>query len=107
MNMAVYTIVDITVKEENSYAKCVERVAQIVESHGGRYLVRGGAVTPMSGDWNPERVILIEFATMDDWRRCFSSPEYRQIAPFRETSTTTRAIVVEGCGSSLAEKDGV
>jgi len=94
--MAVYMIVEIAVKDPEPYAKYVGQVAEIVERHGGRYLVRGGAVTPISGDWNPERLIIIEFATMDDWRKCFTSPEYLAIAPFRERSTVTRAIVVEG-----------
>jgi uncharacterized protein (DUF1330 family) len=97
--MAVYMIVEITVKDRDRYSKYVGQVARIVESFGGRYLARGGKITPMSGDWNPERVILIEFDTMDDWRKCFTSPEYLEIAPFRETSTVTRAIVLEGCQS--------
>jgi uncharacterized protein (DUF1330 family) len=79
------------------YTKYVEQVARIVEHHGGRYLVRGGAITSMSGNWNPERIIVIEFDTMDDWQRCFTSPEYREIAPFRERSTDNKAIVVDGC----------
>jgi len=98
--MAVYMIVEIAVKDREQYVKYVEQVAEIVNRHGGRYLVRGGAVTSMSGDWKPERVIVIEFDTMDAWRACFTSPEYRAIAPFREQSTNTRAIVVEGCSSA-------
>ena len=95
--MAVYMIVEITVKDQDLYSKYVEQVADIVERHGGRYLVRGGKVAPVSGNWNPERVIVIEFNTMDDWKNCFTSPEYLEIAPFREKSTETKAIVVEGC----------
>jgi uncharacterized protein (DUF1330 family) len=89
-------IVEIAIKDRELYSKYIERVANVVERHGGRYLVRGGTVTPMSGNWAPERIILIEFDTMDDWRKCFTLPEYREIAPFRETSTDTKAIVVEG-----------
>jgi uncharacterized protein (DUF1330 family) len=95
--MAVYMIVEIAVKDREQYAKYVGQVAEIVERHGGRYLARGGSVTPMAGGWNPDRVILIEFENMDAWRTCFASPEYLAIAPFREKSTVTRAIVVEGC----------
>ena len=94
--MSVYMIIEIKVKDAGMYAEYVENVRAIVEKHGGRYLVRGGAVTPLSGDWNPERMIVIEFETVEQVRRCFGSPEYLELAPVRERSAASRAIVVDG-----------
>lgn len=94
--MSVYMIVEIKVEDEWLYAEYVEKVRAIVEKHGGRYLVRGGVVTPLSGGWNPERVIVIEFESAEQVRRCFSSPAYVELAPLREQSTVSRAIVVDG-----------
>ena len=89
-------IIDVAVEDESVYARYVERVAQVVEAHGGRYLARGGVVTPISGGWTPERVVLIEFGSLEQLKACFASPEYRELAPLREGSTRSRAIVVEG-----------
>jgi len=89
-------IIEIEVKDAGTYAEYVENVRAIVEKHGGRYLVRGGMVTPLSGDWNPERMIVIEFETVEHVRRCFGSPEYLKLAPVRERSAASRAIVVDG-----------
>ena len=64
MGMAVYVIIDIAVRDEaakGDYLQYVEKVRPIVEKHGGRYLVRGGRITPIAGNWKPERVVLIEF----------------------------------------------
>ena len=94
--MSVYMIIEIQVEDEWLYAEYVEKVRAIVEEHGGRYLVRGGVVTPLSGDWNPERMIVIEFESTEQVRRCFNSPEYLELAPLRKQSAVSRAIVVDG-----------
>lgn len=95
--MPVYMIIEIEIKDEELYAEYVEKVREVVVKHGGRYLVRGGQVTPLSGNWNPERIIIIEFETLDHLKRCFGSEEYRELAPLREKSTLGKSIVVEGC----------
>jgi uncharacterized protein (DUF1330 family) len=89
-------IVEIEVKDERVYAEYVDSVRGVVEKHGGRYLVRGGAVTPLSGNWSPERLIVIQFEAIEQVRRCFSSPEYLELAPLREQSAASKAIVVDG-----------
>jgi uncharacterized protein (DUF1330 family) len=94
--MAVYMLIEIAVKDSEMYIRYIEKVLEIVERHGGRYLVRGGQVTPLSGNWNPERIVLIEFGNMEQLQRCFQSPEYLELAPLREQSTTSRSIVAEG-----------
>ncbi|MFC1735474.1 DUF1330 domain-containing protein [Candidatus Hydrogenedentota bacterium] len=96
-SMHVYMIIQIEIKNRELYFKYVENVREIVESHGGRYLIRGGEVTPVAGNWHPERIIVIEFETAEALRSCFSSPEYRQIAPLREQSAIGKSIMVEGC----------
>ena len=94
--MSVYMIIDVTIRDHDLYSRYVESVAEVVERYGGRYLVRGGKVTPLSGNWNPERMIVIEFDTVEQLQRCFRSAEYLELAPLREQSTDSRAIVAEG-----------
>jgi uncharacterized protein (DUF1330 family) len=89
-------IIEIEVKDAERYAGYVAQVRRIVEQYGGRYLVRGGRITPLSGNWNPERIVVIEFENAEQIKRCFTSPEYLDLAPLREQSTASRAIVVEG-----------
>ena len=85
--MPVYMIIEIEISNQELYSRYVEAVPEVVKTHGGRYLVRGGRVTPLSGDWNPERMIVIEFDALEQLQRCFSSPAYRQLAPLRQQST--------------------
>ena len=71
-------------------------VPAVVEQYGGRYLARSGEVSTMVGDWQPERIVLIEFESIEQVQEFFASPEYLALVPLREQSATTRAIIVEG-----------
>jgi len=100
VEMPVYVIIDISVRDQaakGNYAQYIEKVQPIVEKYGGQYLARGGKITPVAGDWRPERIILIEFPSMDQVTRWWNSPEYKAIAGLRESATTARVIIVEGC----------
>lgn len=94
--MPVYLIIDITIKDQEVYAEYVDQVPAVVERYGGRYLVRGGGVTPLSGDWHPERIIVVEFDGIEQIQDFLGSPEYLALAPLRKQSTTSRSIIVEG-----------
>ncbi|HNX27440.1 MAG TPA: DUF1330 domain-containing protein [Phycisphaerae bacterium] len=91
----VCMIVDITVIDRELYEQYIERVPQTVREFGGRYYARGGKVVTLAGEWRPERIIMVEFPSMQMLEKWFHSPQYRQIAPLREKSTISRVIVVE------------
>jgi uncharacterized protein (DUF1330 family) len=95
--MPVYAIIEIKILDEGHYFAYVKNIHSIVEHYNGRYLVRGGKITRMFGDWNPERIIVIEFPSIEDLTSCLVFDEYKKIAPFRERSTITKSIIVEGC----------
>ncbi|WP_456307336.1 DUF1330 domain-containing protein [Paeniroseomonas aquatica] len=48
--MSAYLIANITVTDPTGFAAYRDRVAPMIAAHGGRYLVRGGAVTPVEGE---------------------------------------------------------
>jgi uncharacterized protein (DUF1330 family) len=104
--MAVYVIIEISIQPDAAkadYARYVEKVRPIVERHGGRYLARGGA-TPIAGDWAPERVVLIQFPSVDHVNQWWNSPEYKAISGLRERSTRAKAILVEGIENTTASE---
>jgi len=92
--MSVYMIIEIKINERKLYAEYITKVPEVIAKYGGRYLARTGKVTPLSGNWNPERIIIIEFETIENLQKCFSSEEYRRIAPLKEKSITGKAIAV-------------
>ena len=94
--MAAYLILDIEVTDQELYAEYVARARTIIENAGGRYLVRGGRVITLSGEWHPKRLVVIEFTSVELAQQCLASPEYRAIAPLRERGAISRAIIAEG-----------
>jgi len=95
--MSVYFTVEIKeVFDKEKYMQYVSKVPPIVEKFGGRYVVRGGKTITIAGDWNPMRFIIIEFENIEKFNAWWNSPEYRAVAPLREQSAKTNAIVAEG-----------
>ncbi len=94
--MAVYMIIESRVKDAAKYGQYIAQVPPIVERFGGRYLVRGGRVTPLMGGWQPERLIILQFPAEANIHQWLSSPEYQAIAPLREAGAELRAVIVEG-----------
>jgi len=95
--MSVYFTVEIKeIFDKEKYMQYVSKVPPIVEKFGGKYLARGGNTITIAGDWNPLRFIIIEFENIEKFNAWWNSPEYRAVAPLREQSAKTNAIVADG-----------
>jgi uncharacterized protein (DUF1330 family) len=95
--MSVYTISDILVHNWEKYEDYVKQTRAIAEKFGGKYHIRGGAITVVTGDWKPNRLIMIEFPSMEALEQFRNSPEYEPVAAIRKNSSTMiSSIVVEG-----------
>jgi uncharacterized protein (DUF1330 family) len=94
--MPVYLIIDVTIIDPEVYAEYVEKAPAVVEKYGGTYLARDGRVLTMAGGWHPQRIVLVEFDSIEQVQECFASPEYLALAPLREQSSTSRSIIIEG-----------
>ena len=94
--MSAYMIIEVEVLDQETYGEYMERIPATVAQYGGRYVIRSSQVAPLTGDWHPERLIAVEFPSMEQMTRWNASPEYQALAPLRVQSTRTRAIAVEG-----------
>ena len=96
--MAWYFIVDTYIdnKGRGEYDEYIEAVKPIVESYGGKYIVRTENILSLSKDRNPQRSIVIRFDQKEEMEDCFSSSEYLAIVAKRKNSVDSRAIIVEG-----------
>ena len=93
--MAVFFLAEIeAIHDPDTYAEYVELAAAIIRQHGGEYVLRSQKLTPVSGAWDTKRVVLIRFDSFQQLRRCFQSQAYRAIAPLRERSAASKAIVI-------------
>jgi uncharacterized protein (DUF1330 family) len=94
--VAAYVVVDIEQTDPERAARYRELSGPSVERHGGRFLVRGGDLRVLDGDWEPKRLVVIEFASVDAARAWFDSDDYGEARRVREGAGTWKMVVVEG-----------
>lgn len=94
--MPAYAIFDITVHDPVRYEAYKKLAPPAIAAHGGKYLARGGSMDVLEGDWNPSRIVILEFPTAEQAKAWIDSPEYREARALRHATATTHAIVVEG-----------
>ena len=95
--MPAYFIVDVEVTDPAGFEEYRKLVPGTVQKYGGRFLVRGGAVESLEGDWQPKRVVVLEFPSLEQAKRWYNSEDYRDPKALRfKTARTT------SCGTSRA-----
>jgi uncharacterized protein (DUF1330 family) len=73
-----------------------KRVPVTLTPYGGRFLVRGGAHQTIEGDWKPNRLVVLEFPSMDHAKRWYDSEEYREPLAMRLRAGHANLVMVEG-----------
>ncbi|MFO1199038.1 MAG: DUF1330 domain-containing protein [Burkholderiaceae bacterium] len=95
--MAAYLIFDVDIHDMTEYGKFMAGVKPAIEAAGGKYLVRGGAHKVYEGDWQPTRLVVIEFPSVQAADDFYNGPVYAELKPVRLASSTTRGgVIVEG-----------
>lgn len=94
--MTAYVIVEIDVTDPEGYEEYRRLAAPTVANSGGRYIVRGGKTETLEGGWAPQRIVVLEFDSVEQAKAWWSSPEYEPIMAIRHRTANTRMIVVEG-----------
>jgi uncharacterized protein (DUF1330 family) len=91
-----FVLIDIDVTDPARYEAYKRLSGPAAEKHGGRFVVRGGAVTPLEGAWSPTRLVVLEFPSVAAARTWYDSPEYAEARRARAGAADFRAVIVEG-----------
>jgi uncharacterized protein (DUF1330 family) len=94
--MPAYVIVDLTVTDLPTMEEYRKRVPATLTPYGGRFLVRGGAHQTVEGDWKPNRLVILEFPTMDQAKCWYDSEEYREPKAMRLRAGRANMVMVDG-----------
>ncbi|TJW06896.1 MAG: DUF1330 domain-containing protein [Mesorhizobium sp.] len=93
--MPAYVISDVTIRDAEAIEAYRTRAAASIVQHGGRYLVRGGQVETLEGNWNPGLLIVVEFPDMERARRWYGSAEYAAALKLRDAALGHNLILAE------------
>jgi uncharacterized protein (DUF1330 family) len=94
--MPAYLIADVEVRDQEIYAEYRREVAPLIARHGGRFIVRGGAHETLEGEWQPKRLVVIEFPDMAVLKAWYRSPEYTRLIALRQGASRGSLVAVEG-----------
>ena len=94
--MAAYVVAEVEVTDPAVYEEYRKLVPSTIAKYGGKYLVRGGAVEIKEGGWQPKRLVVLEFASMDQARTWYHSPEYAPALALRTKAARSKVLLVEG-----------
>lgn len=94
--MAGYVIAEVTITDPAGFAEYQQQVSGTIAAYGGRYLVRGGAAETAEGEWQPRRLVIVEFPSLAQAKAWYSSAEYAGPKALRQAAADTDVVFVEG-----------
>lgn len=94
--MSAYLIADTQITNPQVYDEYKRQVAPLIARFGGRFLVRGGRLEVLEGNLPVQRLVVIEFPSMEVLKSWYHSPEYAPLLAMRQTAANDHLIAVEG-----------
>ncbi len=67
-----------------------------LEPFQSKILIHDGMVEVLEGDWEPERVVVVEFESMEQAQQWYKSPEYAKAKDILHRAASSNVILVEG-----------
>lgn len=96
VEMAGYIIADVQITDREAYEQYKAAVPATLAAYGGKFLVRGGRAETLEGNWEPNRIVILEFESVEKAKAWWSSQEYAAPKQLRQSASLTKMILVEG-----------
>ncbi|HEU0127157.1 MAG TPA: DUF1330 domain-containing protein [Pseudonocardiaceae bacterium] len=94
--MPAYVIVETDITDPERYAQYKASSPGAVAAGGGRFVVRGGELAVLEGDWRPSRLVVLEFEDLAAAKRWYESEVYQEAKKLREGAAHIRMVAVQG-----------
>jgi len=94
--MSAYVIVEIAVHNPKEYEEYKKLSQGSLAAFNGKFIVRGGKTVTLEGDWQPERIVVLEFPDADLAKEWWNSDIYAKAKAIRQRTATTKMVLIEG-----------
>jgi uncharacterized protein (DUF1330 family) len=89
-------IVETDIHDPEQYERYKAAAPGAVAASGGRFVVRGGELAVLEGDWQPKRLVVLEFEDLDAAKRFYDSPIYQEAKRLRVGAANLNMVAVQG-----------
>ena len=93
---SAYLIADADITDPEQYAEYRKLSTAAMQAHRAEVCVRGEEIEVLEGDWNPRRVVILKFPSMDAARAFWNSREYALARQAREGAAHMRIVLAKG-----------
>jgi uncharacterized protein (DUF1330 family) len=94
--MAAYVIADVTVTNPAGMEAYVKVAGPTIGQYGGRALAVSEQAELVEGSWQPKRLVVLEFDSLEQAKRWYDSQEYTDAKRMRQQAGTTNLVLVPG-----------
>ena len=94
--MAAYVIAQIEITDPVAFEEYRREVPPTLVRYGGRFIVRGGESDTLEGDWQPKRLVVLEFPDRATAKAWWSSHDYAAPKALRQRSARSQLLIVDG-----------
>ena len=82
------------------HKKYTDLVPDIIEKYNGKILARGGNFKVLEGTDQFHRFVIIEFPSLEEGERCWSSKEYQKASSFRKNGSGVVDLILVESGDA-------
>lgn len=94
--MPAYIIAEVTITDPAAYEEYKKLTPGSISAYGGRFVVRGAKTESLEGEWNPERIVILEFESVARAKEWWASEMYSEAKAIRHRAAKTKMMVVDG-----------
>lgn len=91
-----YIIGMVTVNNPQGYTPYMNKTAELVSEYGGSYLVRGGSKTVVEGELDHDRMVVIEFPSIETAQKFYDDPRYVEVRKIRQDNSNGVVVQIVG-----------
>ncbi|TFV97745.1 DUF1330 domain-containing protein [Algoriphagus kandeliae] len=94
--MPAYVIVQVDIFDNEKYDEYKKLTPDTVKAHGGKFVLRGSPVEVLEGEWDHDRLVMLEFPDKESARNWYYSKEYQKAKEIRSSGSSAKFILIEG-----------
>lgn len=93
--MPALVLVEVEIHDPELYEDYKKLSLPAVEAFDGKFVVRGAKTESLEGDWNPQRLVVLEFPSVERAKEWYNSEQYTTAKNIRFQASKGKMLVVE------------